>query len=352
MLIRGEAIQALDAKMERSQDSLAQLIRRTREIDDTSLVELLLQGSISDFFADIDTYEVLQDSLTESFDEIIAVKEDLSVRREVLEEDKEEEETLRQLQILERQEIEAREAEKQELLDVTKGQEEAYQELIAGQERTAAQIRAALFSLRDTADISFGQAYELAKAASAATGVRPAFLLGIIKNESDLGKNVGQCLLTNSPNKGDGVGKNTGRAFSGVMKPTRDVDPFIRITTELGIDPFSQPVSCPQSIGYGGAMGPAQFIPSTWVLYEDKVAAATGTNPPNPWDPRTAFMASAFLLKDNGADGGTREAERLAAIRYYAGWAGASNPAFASYGTRVLNFAEEFQIQIDILEGR
>jgi len=28
------------------------------------------------------------------------------------------------------------------------------------------------------------------------------------------------------------------------------------------------------------------------------------------------------------------------------------NPAFASYGTRVLNFAADFQKQIDILEGK
>lgn len=343
-------IEELDAKIARGHESLAQLIRLTREIDNTSLIELALAGSLSDFFADVDNFETLQREMGVSFEEIRALQEDLGARTRALEEQYEEEESLRQLQVLERDAIRAREEEKQEILDATRGEEEAYQDLIAERERSAAQIRAALFSLRDSADISFGAAYEYAKAAEAVTGVRAAFVLGILKNESDLGRNVGQCLLTNSPNKGDGIGKNTGRSFPGVMKPTRDVDPFMQITAELGIDPSSQVVSCPQSVGYGGAMGPAQFIPSTWMMYKDRIARAVGQNPPNPWDPRTAFFASSLFLSDLGADRGTRAAEREAALRYFAG-GGWQNPAFASYGDRVLGFAAEFQAQIDILEG-
>jgi len=345
-----EAVRLLDSKVGRQQDSLAQMLRRTREIDDMTLVEIALGGSLSELFEDLDNFEIIQRTLGESFREIELLKEDLGVRTRILEDRYQEEARLRELQVLQRKEIEERENVKKEILTVTKGEEQAYQKLIAEREQNAAQIRSALFSLRDSADISFGDAYEYAKAASLGTGVRPAFLLGILKNESDLGKNVGQCLLTNLPNKGDGVGKNTGTPFSGVMKPTRDVDPFMAITAELGVDPVSQVVSCPQSIGYGGAMGPAQFIPSTWILYKDRIAQVSGQNPPNPWNPRTAFIASSLLLKDNGADGGTRESERRAALRYFAG-GGWNNPAFASYGDRVLRFADEFQRQIDILEG-
>jgi len=73
-------------------------------------------------------------------------------------------------------------------------------------------------------------------------------------------------------------------------------------------------------------MGPAQFIPSTWMLYKDRIARATGKNPPNPWLPQTAFTASAIFLADLGADRGTSAAEREAALRYFAGgnW---KNPA-------------------------
>ena len=46
---------------------------------------------------------------------------------------------------------------------------------------------------------------------------------------------------------------------------------------------------------------PAQFIPSTWVMYEKRIASLTGHSIPNPWDPFDAFTASAILLADNGA---------------------------------------------------
>lgn len=346
------AIGQVDNKVVRSAQSLAQLIRRTREIDDTSLAEIVLSGTITDFFEDIDMFEVLQRDLSASFDQMALLRADLAARKSALENKQSEEEDLRRIQVLEKQAIERKEDEKQEILQVTKGQEQAYQTLIAERERTAAQIRSALFNLRDTGAIPFGQAYEFAKEASAKTGVRPALILAILRQETNLGENVGQCLLTNSPSKGDGKGRNTGTPFSGVMKPTRDVDPFLAVTAELGIDPYSQVVSCPPSYGYGGAMGPAQFIPSTWILYKDRLATITGERPPNPWSPRTAIFATALLMADNGADGGGYSAERLAALRYFAGWANATKPAYAFYGDDVMDFATQYQSDVDILEGR
>jgi membrane-bound lytic murein transglycosylase B len=237
---------------------------------------------------------------------------------------------------------------------VTKGQESAYQIIIQSKQKTAAQIRAELFALAGgSGAISLPVAITLAKQAGAATGVRPALILAILKQETDLGKNVGQCLLTNSPNKGDGKGKNTGTPFAGVMKPTRDVDPFLQITAALGIDPLSQPVSCPPSYGYGGAMGPAQFIASTWVIYQSRISSLAGHpgTQANPWNNLDAFTATALLMADNGATAKTRDAERTAALRYFAGWGNASNPAYAFYGDGVMGFVDQFQSDIDTLGG-
>jgi len=328
------AIIELDAKVAREKGSLSQLIRRTREIDDLTLVELALGGSLSDLFEDIDNFEAIQRSLDVSFAEIATLRNDLSSRKVVLQERQEQEEELRYIQVLEKQAIEKREREKQEILNVTKGQEKAYLDLIAEREKTAAEIRTALFQFRDTAAIPFGDAYEFAKAASSKTGVRPALILGILAEESNLGENVG-----------------TGN-WKVDMHPTRDVPVFENLMRELGLDPNAMPVSKKPWYGWGGAMGPAQFIPSTWVLYKDRIGRMTGDNPPNPWNPRTAIFASAILLMDNGADDGTRSAERLAALRYFAGWKNATNPSYAFYGDEVMALADKFQRQIDILEGR
>ena len=328
------AIVELDKKVSRSATSLAQILRRTREIDDISLTELILSGSITDFFKDIDDFERVERALDVSFDEMAVLRNDLSARKQTLESRQSEEEQLRRLQVLERQAIEKKEKEKQQILTVTKGEEKTYQTLIADRERQAAQIRSALFGLRDSTAISFGVAYQYAKEASALTGVRPAVILGILREESNLGENVG-----------------TGN-WKVDMHPTRDQPVFAELMKELGLNPDTMPVSKKPSYGWGGAMGPAQFIPSTWVLYKDRIARISGENPPSPWTARTAIFASALLMADNGADAGTRAAERLAALRYFAGWANARKAAYAFYGDDVMSFADRYQKDIDILEGR
>src|SRR3989344_3628186 len=117
------AIGEADKKVVRSEQSLAQLLRRTHEIDDTSLAEIVLGGTLSDFFEDIDAFEVLQRDLDRSFDEMANLRADLSGRKEALEEKQGEEEQLRKIQVLEKQAIEKKEKEKHSILTVTKGQE-------------------------------------------------------------------------------------------------------------------------------------------------------------------------------------------------------------------------------------
>jgi membrane-bound lytic murein transglycosylase B len=342
-------IRTLDSKVAQGEDALAEILRQTREIDDLSIVELALGNSLSELFGEIDDFESLRRALDESFTEMAVARSDLSARKQALESQQLEEQQLLQIQELQRGALKKIEQEKQELIAAAKGQEAVYQRVIADRQRTAAEIQSALFDLNGAEATSFGQMYVYATEASAVTGVRPALILAILRQETNLGRNVGQCLLTNQPNKGDGKGVNTGRIFSKVMKPTRDVDPFMNITQKLGINPFAQVVSCPQSGGYGGAMGPAQFIPSTWMLYEGRIAKATGQEPANPWDPRTATFATALLMKDNGADNGTRATERLASLRYFAGWSNASKPSWAFYGDSVMEFADDYQRDIEVL---
>ena len=62
-------------------------------------------------------------------------------------------------------------------------------------------------------------------------------------------------------------------------------------------------------------------------------------------------MASAILLRDNGAAKGGYYNERLAALRYFAGWKNAEDPRWADYGDGGMSLAAGHQKSIDILEA-
>lgn len=329
-----EIITRLDVKTEREKESLSQLIRKTNEIDSFSLAEVVLSNEdISEFFIDLDSFDSIKASLQESFAVIEDTKTATTEQKNALEEKRLEEVQLRTIQELQKKRIEEKRTERNKILAATKGQEKAYQKILNEKEKSAAAIRTALFSLQGSAAIPFGKALEYASEVYERTGVRPAFLLGIIAEESNLGENVGKGTWTVD------------------MHPTRDRPVFEDITKRLGLDPDVMPVSKKAWYGWGGAMGPAQFIPSTWILYENRISELTGNRPPNPWNPEDAFMASGVLLKDNGAARGGYDAERLAALRYLAGWKNATKPAYSFYGDDVMELAAKYQKQIDILQG-
>lgn len=327
-------IDTLDSQVAAGQASLAQILRRTREIDDLSFAQIALQGSFSDLFDDISAFEQIQQALGQAFTTFAAQRSDLTARKSALQDQQQEEQDLLQIQVLQQNVLKDTEQQKQNLVVAARGQESVYQQLIASQQQTAAQIRSQLFTLNNANhSASFGDMYGYAKEAGALTGVPPAFILAILTTESNLGQNTGRC------------------SYQGAMSPTRDIPVYLQIMNELGLDPNSQKVSCAQKYGaYGGAMGPAQFIPSTWQLYKARIAKATGQNPPNPWDPRTATFATAIYMNDLGADAGTTAALRRAALRYLAGsrW---QNPAYAFYWDSVQNYMTRYEQNIAVLNG-
>ena len=346
-------LSSLSSQLSAEQESLAQILRQTQMLDDYSAVDVALSAkSVSSFFGDLDAFASIKASLANSFDQIHQTSSATAAHEAALEEKLQEQEELAQEAQLAKQQVAAQEKQKQQLLAATKGQEANYQRVITAQQQTAAQIRAALFNLAGGGgQIPLPTAIQLAKQAGAETGIDPAFILGILKQETNLGANVGQCLLTNSPNKGNGKGKNSGNLILRVMAPNRDVDPFISLTAQLGLAWQSMPVSCPQSSGYGGAMGPAQFIPSTWLLYSNRIARLTGhAAPADPWNNLDAFTAIALYMTDLGAGAGTYNAKHTAALKYFAGGAW-SNPAFSFYGDSVMTYAAQFQQQMNILSG-
>ena len=96
-------------------------------------------------------------------------------------------------------------------------------------------------------------------------------------------------------------------------------------------------------------MGPAQFLPNTWLGWKDRIAQITGHNPPSPWDIGDAFVGTGLKLGAAGATAGTYETEWKAAMIYFAGgnW---DKPQYGFYGDSVMALADYFQEQINILE--
>jgi len=171
-----------------------------------------------------------------------------------------------------------------------------------------------------------------------------------LKQESNIGQNVGRCYLKDT-NTGSGIVVSSGKYISQVMKPTRDVQPFLSITKELGRNPFETPISCPMSSGYGGAMGPAQFIPSTWVIYRDKVKAITG-KPADPWNIKDSFLAAALYLSDYGAAKRNYDSEWRAAMIYFSGTTRrTSYNGYGFYGDSVIEIEKDLQKDIEAIES-
>ncbi len=348
--IKSETISSLQERIEKNKESLADLLRKTNQTENNSLVEMVLNNqTISDFVSDVNSFDTIKSSLRDLYSQITNQKQTTETEKQSLEEKSQAEEDAKALLETQKREVELTEKQKNDLLKVTKAQEKNYALAVADRQKRANEIRSALFSLRDTAAIPFGTALEYATFISGKTGIRPAFLLAILTQESNLGQNVGSCLLTDTTT-GNGIGANTRTPQNRVMHPTRDVPVYLDITKSLGLDFATTRVSCWQPIydkkrnpiGWGGAMGPAQFIPSTWKLFVNRIASVTGDAQPNPWDARDAFTASALYLTDLGAKNGSYTGEMNSACKYYSGSSCATSYAKV-YGASVMAKAANIQ---------
>jgi hypothetical protein len=348
----------LEDRLVKQKDSLADLVRKSAFMDDYSLAEVMLsKKNFSDFFSEMATYQNIKKSLNESLSILHTIRRDTTDQKDQLEGKQETEAEMKRIQELQKREIELKEKNKETILKVTRGEEREYQSLLETQQKTAAQLRNALFQLLGGGgSIAFPEAVRLAKYAGNVTGVEPSLILAILEQETNIGANLGNCLFTD---------KSSGKP---VMHPDRDEPVFLALAQTLGFDPYSRTVSCPiyqggERVGWGGAMGPSQFIPSTWAMYggmvrsgsgwvysqaDDAIRSINGGAPANPFNNQDAFIATALLLRDNGTNG-TRSGDRLAALRYYAGWGGASNPANAFYGDQVMTRKDRLASEIQIL---
>jgi peptidoglycan hydrolase CwlO-like protein len=341
-----------ESETEQQKRKIGLVLRAVADEDKKSFLEVLIVSkTLSEFFDNfvyLETLNVKNQDLLSNFERLEA---SLKGQKINLEDEKGEKESLVQLQAIQKQQSTATKQEKEVLHTMTEAQ---YQVQLKEKEeiaKKAAEIEKRLIQIVGLAEgqkaPSFGEALELAKTVGENVGVRPSFVLAIISQESAIGKNVGQCYITNSKT-GGGVYAN-GKPVSRIIHSTRDLPIFLDIINKSGRIMEKTPVSCwindcvslyggkyfhcratvtetgsivcakagYVAFGFGGAMGPAQFIPSTWKGIEEKIKTATGKSIVDPWNLKDAFTGAAIYLKSLG--GGVKTGEFKAASRYYGG---------------------------------
>jgi len=312
--------------------AMGQLVLSLYRNDQVSLMEIFLKNPrLSDFWDQTQSITLMQNDLRATVQQITDLQTQLQNQEQDFEASKADAASAVVYQQAQAQEVAGTKTQKAQLLTATKGQESKYQALLVQTQATAAQIRNRIFQLLGGGQLSFEDAYQYAKLASNATGIDPAFILAILDRESALGQNVGRC------------------SYKTAMSPS-NIPIFLQITSSLNLDPDTMMVSCANADGaYGGAMGPAQFEPSTWELYASGISKITGDNPASPWSNSDSFVATGLYLED-GMTGckaiysATIDQERCTAAKYYAG--GRWKNYLWTYGEAVVDRAQSFDADI------
>ena len=319
-------IAAMQKEVDAKKKVLAQFMQELYENGNATPVELALgNNTFSDYFFQADSLDSFQERTREIYDQFVYLREGIKKEREDLLSQKEEQMNLKAMQNDQQNALDSQEQAKNSLLSKTKNDKQALSDQMG-------KLQDQLNALQALGEpINIDEAISAAKYASGFTHVAPEFLLGVLRVESGLGTNVG------------------GGRYKTDMNPVQ-WDTFKKICGELGIDPNSVPVSrraCYNSDakdgcgGWGGAMGPGQFMPTTWLGYKSKVEKVTGEIPANPWDLKDSLVAMGLKLAAvDGVTAGDQAAWAKAAAMYLAGGAWEN---YSWYSDRVLSYADGFR---------
>lgn len=326
-------------KIDKFKSALVQYIKALNENDQKTLTEVILKNdNLSDFFTELNSIKTIQNNIRITIDDIKNLKADLEVKKTDLEDKKTDLERLKSLEEIEKRDLDANKKEKDNLLKQTKGQESKFQELVKVSQKNIQALTDQIFYLRQNG-VSVEDAVKYGQLAAIAAGIRPAFLLAILEIESGLGKNVG------TGNWMDDMYN----CYLRLGKPQRaetEKNAFLTIVNKLGLNPDTVKVSREPNYGCGGALGPAQFIASTWLGYEEEVMHLTGHNPVNPWLVEDAFTASAIKLARGGATSKTKAGESAAARAYVSGNSKCTSSICNYYSNAVLKKAAEIEANL------
>ena len=319
-------IEQMEKQVDAKKEMLAKFLQELYEKGGGETAEILFgQQSFSDYFSKIESLESFESQIKEVHDQLKASRDALKREKENLIERKIDKESLRGIQSDQERSLEREKQMENLLVSQVRNERLAL-------EQNVERLQKELNELQSLGEpINMEEAIKAAKYASGLTGVAPEFLLGVLRVESGLGTNVG------------------GGRYKTDMNPAQ-WDTFKKICKELGLDPEKTPVSRRACYsrdssdgcgGWGGAMGPAQFMPSTWMGYKSQIEKTTGHSPANPWDIKDSLVAMGLKLGSvEGVKLGDRKAWAKAAGMYLAG----SNwEKYSWYSDRVLYYADGFK---------
>ena len=310
-------IKTMNENIEFKRNALKRMLQEFYFNSEQPILYLILEeSSFFEVMTSADSFLVLKEKMLSMIDEINQSKTKIENEQKELVNKKEEHEDL----------LWVKEAQKSSLVS----EKMEFEQKVEEKKLTVAEINAKISKLRSTLSSFLGESFDAKdivdaiKFASKQTGVRKEFLMAMLDKESDLGRFTGGCTY-----------KNTKIRDS-------DKEVFKDICEELDYDYKKMKVSCALSYGYGGAMGVAQFMPTTWVGYEDAISSYTGHNPPDPWDLSDGVVGMAEKLKRAGGD--KKSGEHYAAKVYYCGGPGSSywNTHCETYADTVISWSSGY----------
>jgi membrane-bound lytic murein transglycosylase B len=306
---------------------MAELLR-DMDHSEKSNWQIFASGStLSSIFDAVRNAELVHNSVRET---VRAVREEqgaLAQKRNDLEKRREEAILYQELQMREEFALQEEIARQKALHEYAGKRTQIFQDLLRRSELATSSLQQEFFDREGVGKaMPFAEAWNRADAVAKQLGIRTALLLALVAQESRFGEHQG------SGNWKDDMHPSQWAALQ-------------QIAQGLGLDLDAIPVSKKPDYGWGGALGPAQFLPSTWLIYEDGIRRITGHTFPSPWNIDDAFAGAALKLAEAGATSKTAQAERKAALMYFAGenW---DNPAFGFYADSILELAQEMEAEM------
>lgn len=276
-----------------------------------------------------DTLNIASDILTfegklnDSLRLLLGLQDELHSRKISLDESYKEQAQLIELRKIEQGEVAKKEQAQRGVYDGVKGEEKKLKEQVGVTQAQINSLRDDVYALAKIG-VTVEDAVKFGELVATRAGIRPAFLIALLEVESRMGLSIG-----------------TGN-WKKDMNPNQHTA-FLEVTSKLKLDPDILPVSRKPDYGWGGAMGPAQFLPQTWLGYEAEIITLTGHNPPSPWNIEDAFMAAAIKLGNDGARAQTRDGELRAAKKYISGSATCTKSICTYYSNLVLDKADDIE---------